>query len=130
MDRRNVKVRANRPSNTNRCGGDRIVRQTSDVDESAWQDLLLKGIWYDGKHVTGDQLQSACRGLRLIYLFAGPHRDDGVDTIAQLLGAEAAMHDLDRTPPSDLADVANWAAIQSDIEGGQFDFQTIATTTI
>ena len=37
------------------------------------------GVWIDGRHVTIDMLQGACKGLRLLYLFSGPSRPDGVD---------------------------------------------------
>ena len=77
-----------------------------------WQDCLDAGLWVRGRHVTGDDLIKQCHGLRLLYLFSGPTREDGVDSVCRLLRSEATMLDLDQPDRTDLADSLTWDSVE------------------
>ena len=138
MDRRDVKDRTNPLSSTNGCGGVRNARQTSpqpvpmpprsgsaDAITGAgygpFEQLLEQGIWYEGRHILGEALKQQSQGLRILYLYSGPVRTDGVDSVCRLLGSEAEMLDLLQSPPTNLADSHVWREVESKIRDGHYD---------
>ena len=81
---------------------------------------LLQGIWYEGRHVTGDLLMRHCGGYRLLYMFSGPDRPDGVDAVCRALGSQAEMLDLHQPMPTNLADSHEWQAIEKRLRDGHY----------
>ena len=104
-------------------GGRRLEFAIDDADSS-----LPSGVSYDGVWFARDWMHGASSGLRLLYVFSGPHRKGDVAAWAAYFGASAVCIDIELDPDEhDLLDDVVFERLLLTARSDQFNALLIAT---
>ena len=79
-----------------------------------------------GADIALHDIYKIAKAIRILSLFGGPSKEDGLDTFVREYGAAISVFDTEISPTHDLVDECTWQTIRDDLDGQKYHATLIA----